>query len=262
MVDSVIRDRKEGRSTAEGSGGYDLLQLLLEAEDVKSGVKLTDAEVRDESMSFVLAGHETTANLMSWLLWKLMTTPQLWQLCRQEVLSVCGMDAPTSSQLKELVIIDAVMNETFRLYSPVPLISKEVVTPFTVQPHPPNPALPTFTAHKGAQLIIGTHMIHRSQQYWGATADVFDHTRWLQAGKRPYSHELAFLPFSWSDRGCIGSLFARMEAKVMLCRMLQRVNMEFLPGQLLDSEGAPVHSAIVTFRPRYGVMTRITAVPV
>ena len=262
MVDSVIRERREGRSTAEGSGGYDLLQLLLEAEDVKTGEKLTDKEVRDEAMTFVLAGHDTTANLMSWMLWKLMTTPQLWQQCRQEILSVCDMDAPTSSQLKELVIIDAVINESLRLYPPVPLLSKQVATTHTIQPHPPNPALPSFTAQAGAEFIIGIHLIHRSPEYWGATAAVFDHTRWLQSGKRPYSHELAFLPFSWGDRGCIGSLFARMEAKVMLCRILQRVSMEMLPGQLLDSEGAPVHSAIVTMRPKYGIMTRITAVPV
>ena len=267
MVDTVIRDRKEGRTSAGGGGGgggggYDLLQLLLEAEDVKTGVRLTDAEVRDEAMSFVLAGHETTANLMSWLLWKLMTTPALWQECKQEVVSVCGLEPPTSPQLKELPVLDAVINETLRLFPPVPIISKAVTTTHTIHPHPPHPTLPPITLPATAQIIIGTHLIHRHPAYWGATADTFDHTRWLQPGRRPHSHELAFLPFSWGDRGCIGSLFARMEAKVMLCRILQRVGgMEFLPGQLVDSEGVPVHSAIVTLRPRFGIMRRITATP-
>ena len=261
MVDSVIRDRKEGRTSVKASSGYDLLQLLLEAEDTKTGVKLTDAEVRDEAMSFVLAGHETTANLMSWLLWKLMTSPQLWQECRQEVLSVCGMEPPSASQLKELPVLDAVINETLRLYPPVPIISKAVVTRHTIQSHPPNPSLPPITLPTKAPIVIGIHIIHRHPTYWGATANTFDHTRWLQPGKRPYSHELAFLPFSWGDRGCIGSVFARMEAKVMLCRLLQRVRMEFVAGQKLDADGAPVHSSIVTFRPKHGVLARVSAAP-
>ena len=259
MVDSVIRDRKEGRTDVKGSGGYDLLQLLLEAEDTKTGERLTDAEVRDEAMSFVQAGHETTANLMSWMLWKLMTTPQLWKECRQEVLSVCGMEAPAAAQLKELPVLDAVINETLRLYPPAPIISREAVASHTIQPHPANANKQPVTVPSKAQIIIGIHLIHRSPEYWGDRATTFDHTRWLQPGKRPYTHELAFLPFSYGDRGCIGSQFARMEAKVMLCRLLQRVRMEFVAGQLLDAEGAPVHSAIVTLRPKFGVLARVSA---
>ena len=262
MVASVIQDRKEGRTAVKASGGYDLLQLLLEAEDTKTGERLTDAEVRDEAMSFVLAGHETTANLMSWMLWKLMTTPALWQECRQEVLNLCGMEAPSASQLKELPILDAVINETLRLYPPVPIISKEVITGHTIQPHPPNPSKPSVTLPANAQIIVGLHLFHRSPEYWGDRADVFDHTRWLQPGKRPHTHELAFIPFSVpGDRGCIGSLFARMEAKAMTCRILQRVAMEFVAGQQLDAEGVPVHSAIVTFRPKHGILARISAAP-
>ena len=260
MVDSVIRDRKEGKTAVKTSSGeWDLLQLLLDAQDEKTGDRLTDAEVRDEAMSIVLAGHDTTANLMSWMLWKLMIRPELWRECRQEVVELCGLDAPSSEQLKQLPVLDAMINETLRMYPSVPLLSKEVVTRHTLQPHPPNPSIPPVTLPVHAEVIIGIHLIHRSVKYWGDDAKVFDHTRWLQPGKRPYTHELAFLPFSFGDRGCIGSLFARLEAKAMLCRILQRVRMEFVPGQQLDAEGAPVHTAIVTFRPKFGVLTRVSA---
>ena len=256
LVQQVIADRKAGKTGRDGKSA-DLLDLLIEARD-ESGVRLTDVEVRDESLTFVLAGYETTANLMSWMLWKLMTTPALWQECRQEVLNLCGMKRPTSDQLKELPILDAVINETLRLYPPVPVLGKEVVTPHTLTPHPnegnrqPIPMIP------GLQVHINVHILHRLPEYWGEDAGVFDHRRWLRTDcKKPYSHPFAWLPFSAGERNCVGQTFAVYEARAVMCRILQRVRMEFVAGQLLDSEGAPVHSAVVTRRPKFGIMTRV-----
>ena len=254
VVQQVIADRKAGKTG--GGGKVDMLDMLMQAADEK-GVRLTDVEVRDEAMILVVAGHETTANLMSWMLWKLMTTPQLWQECREEVLSVCGTSPPTSEQLKELPILDAVINETLRVYSPVHNIGREVITPHTLTPQPDDGSRPPLPMVAGAQVHIDIHILHRLTEYWGADAAVFDHRRWLQAGKRPYSHPFAWLPFGAGDRNCIGQTLAMNEARVVMCRVLQRVRMEFVAGQLVDSEGAPVHSAVVTRRPKFGVMTRV-----
>ena len=201
-------------------------------------------------------------HLMSWMLWKLMTTPQLWQECREEVLSVCGMSQPSSEQLKELPILDAVINETLRMLPRLYPSSAKKSSHHSLShlTHPTRHYSPSHYRPVHRSSLASTSFI--AQLTTGvAVPTVFDHTRWLQPGKRPYSHELAFLPFSWGDRGCIGSLFARMEAKVMLCRLLQRVRMEFVAGQQLDAEGAPVHSAIVTFRPKHGVVARVSAAP-
>ena len=260
LVERVIEDRKAGKTSAGGK--VDFLDMIMHAVD-ESGAKLTDLEVRDESLTFVLAGYETTANLMSWMLWKLMTTPHLWQECRQEVLSVCGMNPPTSDQLKELPILDAVINETLRMYPPVPVLGKEVVTPHTLTPQPNEGNRQPIPMVAGVQIHINIHILHRLPEYWGEDAAVFDHTRWLRgassaAGKKqPYSHAFAWLPFSAGERNCIGQTFALYEARTAMCRMLQRVRMEFVPGQLLDAEGAPVHSAVVTRRPKFGIMTRV-----
>ena len=254
VVEQVIADRKAGKTG--GNGKVDMLDLLMQAVDEK-GVRLTDAEVRDEAMVLVLAGHETTANLVSYLLWKLMTTPQLWQECRQEVLSVCGMQPPTAAQLKELPVLDAVINETLRLYPPVPVLGKEVVTAHTLIPYPDEGHRSPIPMVAGVQVHVDIHVLHRLTEYWGDDAAVFDHRRWLRAGRKPYSHVFAWLPFSAGERNCIGQTFALYEARALMCRLLQRVRMEFVAGQLVDSEGAPVHSAVVTRRPKFGIMTRV-----
>ena len=258
LVEQVIADRRAGKT---GGGKVDLLDLLMHAKD-EDGGKLTELEVRDEALSFVLAGYETTANLMSWMLWKLMATPQLWQECRREVLNVCGMRRPTSDQLKELPILDAVINETLRMYPPVPVIGKQVVTPHTLTPHPDEGNRQPIPMVAGLQVHIDIHILHRLPEYWGDDAGVFDHTRWLRCGaagtkKQPYSHPFAWLPFSAGERNCIGQTFALYEARSVMCRVLQRVTMEFVPGQLVDAEGAPVHDCVITRRPKFGIMTRV-----
>ena len=219
VLEQVIKDRKAGKT---GEANVDFLDMLMQAVDDK-GVKLTDEEVRDEAMVMVVAGHETTANLMSWMLWKVMTTPQLWEECRQEVLSVCGMEAPTSDQLKELPILDAVINETLRMYSPVPIIGREVIMPHTLMPYPDEGDRKPIPMIAGVQAHLNIHILHRLPEYWGEDAGVFDHRRWLRTGengvpKQPYSHPFAWLPFSAGERNCIGQTFAMCEARTVMCR--------------------------------------------
>ena len=258
VVEQVIADRKSGKTG--GKGKVDFLDMIMQAVDEK-GVKLTDVEVRDEAMIMVVAGHETTANLMSWLLWKLMTSPQLWQECRQEVLSVCGIESPTSDQLKELPILDAVINETLRFFPSVPIIGRQVVVPHTLAPQPDDTTRKPILMVAGVQIQIDIHILHRLPEYWGDDAAVFDHTRWLRK-KQPYSHAFAYMPFSSGERNCIGQTFAMYKIRAVMCRVLQRVRMEFVAGQLLDAEGAPVHQSAVTLRPKFGIMTRVMRGPV
>ena len=246
LAERLIRDRKEGKSGKENGGRHDLLDQLLEAVDPTSGERLTDVEVRDEAMTFVLAGHETTANLMSWMLHVCMVRPQLWQQLVAEVDTVCGSgdsgdETPSYSQLMALPILDAVINETLRLFPPIPIMQREVTKAHILGAHTTRPVhMPV-----GARIAIELIPLHRLQQYWGATADVFDHTRWLQVGKRPYSHPYAYLAFSSGVRNCIGMNFALLEARVIMVRVLQRVRMEWVEGQKMGPDGWPVQQPIV-----------------
>ena len=204
LVRRVIAERREGKTGSTREGKLDLLDLLLSARDPQTGEQLTDAEVSAEAMTFVLAGHETTANLMSWTLYILMTRPALWAACVEEVRGVCGNEPPTYEQLAEMRVVEAVLNETLRLLPPVPLVGREVVKEHTIGEGTAKPLhLPL-----GVMVQVGAYIVHRSKEHWGEDAEQFDHTRWLRPAK-PYSHPFAFIPFSIGSRNCIGLNFAQ-----------------------------------------------------
>ena len=253
LAERIIRDRKEGKTGREKGARQDLLDLLLEAADPTTGGKLTDTEVRDEAMTFVFAGHETTANLVSWMLHVCMARPQLWQELTTEVDAVCREEPLGYTDLTQLPILDAVINETLRYFPPVPNLQREVSTAHVLGGQTDRPVhMPA-----GARLQVEFTEVHRDPRYWGDTANTFDHTRWLQTGKRPYSHPYAFLPFSSGARNCIGLNFAQLEAKVIMVRVLQRTRMEWVAGQKLDKDGWAIPVPVVTLRPKYGMQVRI-----
>ncbi|CAF5073225.1 unnamed protein product, partial [Rotaria sp. Silwood1] len=117
FVDQIITDRRQGQSSSL-SNGPDLLDLLLSAVD-DEGKPFNDQEIKDESLTFVLAGSETTGNLMVWMLYVLMTNENVLQACREEVDRVLpnGIEL-TNEHLQDLLVCEAVINETLRLYPP------------------------------------------------------------------------------------------------------------------------------------------------
>ena len=199
LVDAVVRDRRAGKTSSLKEGQQDLLDLLLNARDETTGQGLTDAEVRDNAMTFVLAGHETTSTAVCVAAYALMTRPELWQQCAEEVQAVCGDDDPLAEQLSQLPLLEAVCNECLRLMPSVPIISKDCIAEH---------ALPSDEAGKpelhlkvGQHVQVDLHHINRMPEYWGPDANEFRPARWLQ-GKKPYSHPFAFLTFSAGTRNC------------------------------------------------------------
>ena len=207
-------------------------------------------------MTFVLAGHETTANLLNWTLYILMTRPTLWAACVAEARTVCGTLPPQHSDLSRLLILDAVLQESLRLFPPVPVIARQAADEQVVGEGTDRP----IHVPKGTFVQIAPHIVHRLTEYWGPTAGEFDHTRWMKK-ERPYSHPMAFLPFSAGPRNCIGQQFAMAEAKVVLVLLLQRVRMEWVEGQKMDEEHpelvCPVRNHAVSLRPLYDMMVRV-----
>ena len=191
---------------------------------------------------------------MSFALVVLLRHPELWRDCLQEVLSVCGDSTPSHEHLSQLPIMDAMLHETLRFFNPVPMIARDVYTPTTVGASTGHPI------HVPAHATLQFHIcvIHRLREYWGDDANAFDHTRWLRdKGKKPYSHPYAYLPFGMGPRGCIGSNFALLEARVMLASILQRCDMSMVEGQKVDDEGWPIVQPAITLRPKYGVQVRV-----
>ena len=248
FVDDIITDRRQGKSTSMCEGS-DLLDLLLSAVD-DEGEPFTDQEIKEQSLTFVLAGSETTGNLMTWLLYVLMTHEHVLQACREEVDRVLPKGTElTNEHLSQLVICEAIINETLRLYPPAPFYARHCVREHTIG------SKKQIVVPKGATILINTHVIHRREDLWTRPLE-FDYTRWLRdpatGFKSKLAHPFAYLPFASGPRNCIGQNFALLEARIMLAMFVQRCNFELIPGQKI------VPDVKITMRPKYGLLATIS----
>ncbi|CAF2312524.1 unnamed protein product [Rotaria sp. Silwood2] len=248
FLDEIISDRRQGRSSS-WSNGPDLLDLLLSAVD-DEGKPFNDQEIKEESLTFVLAGSETTGTLMVWMLYVLMTNENALQACREEVDRVLpnGIE-PTNEHLPDLLVCEAVVNETLRLYPPAPFLVRHCVREHVIGTER------KIRIPKGATVIVNSYILHRRSDLWPRPLE-FDYTRWMRdpkTGLKPkLSHPFAYLPFSAGPRNCIGQNFALLEAKIMLAMLIQQCNFDLVPGQKI------VPDVKITMRPKYGLMANIS----
>jgi cytochrome P450/NADPH-cytochrome P450 reductase len=234
LVSAIIAQRRSGLSSPL-CAGHDLLSLLLK-EDAAEGEMSAEREqaVRDQTLAFIFAGHETTAGLMSWMFAQLVRSPQLVQQLRDELQRVTEGDTLAPHHLPQLALLDAVINETLRLYPPAPVMFRRCIAEHTLSV----PAADAFDSRSagsavsvpaGAFILCDIYALHRVPEYWGDDAADFRPSRWLQSG-RPYSHPAAFLPFSAGQRSCVGQQFALLEARVMTAQFIAAFDMQ-LPAE-------------------------------
>ena len=250
FVDQIIADRRQKRSTSS-TADDDLLDLLLSAVD-SEGQPFDDQEIKDQALTFVLAGHETTSNLMTWTVYVLMTNDKVLQACQEEVDRVLpNRTEPTSEHLSQLPICEAVLQESLRLYPPAPLLGRRCVREHYIGSEGQRQIL----IPAGAELAVNTYILHRREEYW-PRANEFDYTRWMRdsvTGRKPkLAHPFCYLPFAAGSRNCIGQNFALLEARIMLAMLVQRCNFEMELGQKI------VPDVRITMRPKYGLRVRIT----
>ncbi|CAF0831070.1 unnamed protein product [Rotaria sordida] len=250
FVDQIITDRRQGRSQSLCTGA-DILDLLLSAVDTQ-GQSFTDQEIKDQALTFVLAGHETTSNLMSWAMYELMINPSVYQACQNEIDRILpnGM-IPTYEHLNDLQIIEAVLQETLRLYPPAPFFIRQCINEQIIGCTTDHP----LRIPVGTTILINTYAVHRRSEYWSRPNE-FDYTRWIRdpiTGLKPkLTHPFCYLPFAAGPRNCIGQNFALLEAKVMLAMFVQRCHFELESGQKIIPE------IRITMRPKYGLLARIS----
>ena len=250
FVEQIIADRKQGR-TKNNCANADILDLLLSAVD-SQGKAFTDEEIKQEAMVFVLAGHQSTGDLMTWIMYILMTNPTVLRACQDEVDRVLpnGM-IPTYDKLHELNVCESVIYETLRLYPPIPFFVRQCMHEHTI-----NSANRQLHIPVGATVLINTYLVHRQVKYWSRPLE-FDYTRWLRdpvTGLKPrLAHPYCFLPFASGPRNCIGQNFALLEAKVILAMFVQRCHPELEP----KNQNIAVDVRI-TMRPKFGLFSKIT----
>ena len=204
-------------------------------------------------MTFVLAGHETTSSLMTWVMRDLMMRPDLWQQCREEVERVTGGGALKAEHLSELVLVDACIHESFRLRPPVPSTSIQASEDHWLDPQVEGK--PPIFVQRLVNVFVDNYSLHTSTELWGDTAEQYDEQRWVKGSER-YSrpkHAVAFNGFSVGSRSCIGSSFALMEAKVMTALVVRRCRLRMVAGQ------QDVVVQKLTIEPKGGLWAHVSA---
>jgi cytochrome P450 len=232
VIYEIIRRRR-----ASGTMSGDLLSVLLQAQD-DEGLGMTDRQLHDEIMTLFLAGHETTANALSWTWLLLGQHPEIEDKLVEELRRVLGGRAPTASALPRLTYTEMILKEAMRLYPPVWVIGRRALAPFRMG----NYELPAETNVVMSQLIT-----HRDAKYF-PEPERFDPDRWRPNDPRNLAlPRFAYFPFGGGPRVCIGAGFSMMEAVLLLATIAQHFRLALVPGQTIE----PLPS--VTLRPKSGI---------
>ncbi len=232
----IIRDRKES-----GEDPGDLLSMLMAARDEEDGSGMSDQQLRDEIATLMLAGHETTANALSWTWMLLAQNPEAEAKLHEELQSVLQGRSPTMQDLDKLPYTNAVIKESMRLYPPVALLGRESTEDVTVG---------DYLIPKDCVVIISQWVMHHSPEYFD-NAEAFQPERWLPAtDEQPLEKQLprgVYFPFGDGPRICIGKGFAVMEAVLILATIAQHYQFT------LVSDHKIIPQSSITLRPELGI---------
>ncbi len=236
-VGRLVADRRAGK-TASAGGHPDLLDVLIGGRD-QQGAELTDADIIGEAGTFMLAGHETTANTLAWSLALLSAFPAARVRLEDEVDSVLNGQLPAAADTPKLPWTTAVVAEAMRLYPPAWTIERDALADDDVA-GVPVPA--------GSLVAVPPYLLHRHREFWPDPAG-FDPARFLPGHQdRP---RYAYIPFGGGKRACIGQSFAELETVLVLASIAQRYRLELTPA------GIPKPTANVTLRPGRGLYMRL-----
>jgi cytochrome P450 len=214
----------------------DLLSLLLRARDEEDGAGMTDRQLRDEVLTLLLAGHETTANALTWTWYLLSQNPAVEARWHEELGRVLGGRAATAEDVPALPYTERVLAESMRLFPPAWGLGRRALRDLT---------LGGFVIRKGAILALSPYIVHRDERFWPDPLR-FDPDRFTAEAKaaRP---RFAYFPFGAGARSCIGEPFAWMEGVLLLATIGQRWKLRLLPGHPVETR------ALMTLRPRHGM---------
>ncbi len=231
IIDRVIRQRRAG------ARGDDLLQKLLDAVDPEDDrVRLSESDIRDHLVTFLLAGHETTSNALTWTLGLLARDPHAQTAIRDEVRSVVGRRRVTADDVRALPLTESAILEAMRLYPPIYLIARRAKESVEVG---------GYTLPAGAEAVLWIYFTHRDARFF-PRPDAFVFDRFAN-GSTEGLHKHAFVPFGAGPRACIGRAFATSEAVAILATLVARLH--------VHAAGRPIAavSPRITLSPKGGM---------
>jgi cytochrome P450 len=250
-LDAILQELIEERRASNNWGG-DFLSILMQARDEDDGTGASDRQLRDEVMTLFVAGHETTANTLSWTLYLLGLHPEIQRQVRDEVRDVLGERPPTAADLPKLTLCERVIRESMRLFPPAYVIGRRPLEDITIGGH--------FIA-KGTNVLMSQWIVHRDARWYNEPLS-FAPDRWADglANRLP---KYAYFPFGGGPRVCIGNTFAMFEATLILAMIAQRFELALVSpnrtgGTAQNPYPMTLHPA-VTLRPGEPICVRLIA---
>ena len=232
-ADAVLMEYiKKRRNEAPG---HDLLQTLMDAR-YTDGEGMSDELILSESMQLLVAGHETSSNALSWLLYLLSSRPDCLQRVRQEFEDILG-DAPLGhADVPRFIFSRQVIQEALRLYPPFWMVDREAIAEDRVG----NVVIPA-----GSMVIVHVYGAHHAPKYW-PDPETFETDRFLQANEKLRA-PFTYLPFGGGPRGCIGNHYAMLQILMIMSDLLRRYDFQVVPGQKIEAR------PMVILRPKHGI---------
>jgi cytochrome P450 len=234
LIYQMIADRKQS-----GADRGDMLSMLIAAQDEQTA-PLTDQEVRDEAITILLAGHETTANALMWTLYLLSQNPDAAAVLREELNRVLPDRDPTPVDYPRLVYTRNVVSESLRLFPPAWVVGRRAIDSY---------AIGEYLVPPRGMVFMSPYVMHRDARFYDAPQR-FAPERWTAALESTLP-KFAYFPFGGGTRQCIGEQFAWMEAVLVLATIARRWRLELDPSQRI------VLQPLVTLRSRYGMKMRL-----
>jgi cytochrome P450 len=228
----VINERR-----ASGVDRGDLLSMLLLAQDEEGdGGSMTDQQLRDEAMTLFVAGHETTANALTWTWYLVSQHPDVEAKLHNEIDSVLAGKLPAAADVAQLRYTEMVFAEAMRMYPPAWVLGRRVLSDYPIG---------QYVVPSGAIVLMSPWVMHHDSRFFPDPFR-FDPERWTpeQRESRP---KFCYFPFGGGPRVCIGEQFAWMEGALLIATIAQRWKMRLAPGQVVEPK------AMITLRPRYGM---------
>jgi cytochrome P450 len=251
-VSGELRRHEDMRTRADGilleyirerrhqAPGHDLLQTLMDAR-YSDGEGMSDELVLSESMQLLVAGHETSSNALSWLLYLLSSHPDCLESVRQEFDSVLG-DAPLSfGDVPKLQFATQVIQEALRLYPPFWMVDRMAVA---------DDRAGDIVIPRGSTVIVFVYGAHHAPRSW-QSPESFDPERFTKANEKLQT-PFTYLPFGAGPRGCIGGNYAMLQILMILSQLLRTYDFQLIPGQRIEAR------PMVILRPKHGIRMTFT----